>query len=149
MNENEEQKIISILKAIKIEFPSKRQQSMDLLRNDSVDDTAVVRFESYLFWNEVPDEIIRESGDSLSFFSGDAYRFFSPAYFSYVLRQLCKSDFSLDIVGPLLFTIHMHKMRYSSNEQTVILDFLNLLYSRSAENYGKTLTRCIKVFSQI
>ncbi len=66
--------------------PVPRPAAGKLLHPDSRDPAAIVPFEPWESWQEVPKEILCRHWDALSFFGPEAFRFFPPAFMVATLR---------------------------------------------------------------
>ena len=68
----------------------------ELLHEQCMDDSDIVRLYPVQHWRELPDELVESEYAALSFLSPDGFRHFIPAYMGFTLRRLDSGAAAVD-----------------------------------------------------
>jgi hypothetical protein len=126
-----------LIRRIEVAFAEASPPGDDkLLHPQCMDAEDIKDFYGTASWRGIPDEIVARNNASLCFFSSEAYRFYLPAYLTWVLRHFNTSpSFAVDSTiyslspgeGSLReFAVSKYAL-LDSAQRRVVLDFLAYL----------------------
>ena len=128
-----------------------RPANEELLHPECRDPTAIVPFEAWTSWQEIPLEVLCRHYDGMSFFSPAAFRFFLPAFLRATLELYetsteFVSDATVYELDPHSDYARSRFLLFTPEECRVVAEFLELMAASPEHADAETAKAALRGF---